>query len=484
MNIKRKGKLWRHAVTSVLALSLLMPATVPAFAEASSQSAADRAKEVLNLLEQNHVSAPDAGKLSDIAIKAMIDSLNDPHTQYFTAEQLAQFESAVANQYVGIGVRVSAQPDGIYIVQVFGGPAQAAGLMAGDVIVGIDGKSAVGMPLNEATSKIMGEPGTEVKLQIARDGATSDYTVKRERIQIPVVTGSRFEGGVGYIRVSSFSDDADEMTALFLNTLKKQGELKSLVLDLRDNPGGLLESAQQLARLFVKEGTLIHTKNRDNMDEPVEFSNGTTQPFPVYFLVNGNSASASEVLTGALQDYKAITVIGTKTYGKGSVQSVIPLEAGGALKVTIEEYLTPKLRKVNGVGLEPDVKVEGGEVPELLTALRIAGLQSISLELKRINLSVNGLAVEDTFGVVRENGQTYVPARVLAALLGARVEWNDAERSVRLSSADGQTSYTPEDGDVRLREDTSFINVAKAAAAFSSLQWSDDGKTLTLKASN
>ncbi|MUG73865.1 S41 family peptidase [Paenibacillus validus] len=482
MNIKHKGKLWRHAVSSVLALSLLVPATQPALAAAESLSAADRAKEVLSLLEQNHVSAPDAKKLSDAAIKAMVESLNDPYTQYFTAEQLTEFESSIANQYVGIGVRVSEQPDGIYIAQVFEGPAQAAGIRIGDVIVGIDGQSAVGVPLNKATAKIMGEPGTEVKLQIVRDGATSELTVKRERIQVPVVIANRFQG-VGYVRILSFSSDADEMTALFLDGLQAPGELKSLVVDLRDNPGGLLETAQQLARLFVKEGTLIHTKNRNNTDEPVTFSGGETQPFPVYFLVNGNSASASEVLTGALQDYKAITVIGTKTYGKGSVQEVVPLQSGGALKVTVEEYLTPKLRKVNGVGLEPDVKVEGGEVPELLTALRTAGLQSITLELKRISMSVNGLDVVDTFKVVRENGQTYVPSRVLAALLGAKVEWNEASRSVQITSADGQTSYTPADGDVLLREGTNYVSAAKAAEAFSSLEWSDNGQTLKLSTS-
>jgi len=145
--------------------------------------------------------------------------------------------------------------------------------------------------------------------------------------------------------------------------------------------------------------------------------------------------------------------------------------------------LTPKLRKVNGVGLEPDVKVEGGEVPELLTALRTAGLQSITLELKRISMSVNGLDVVDTFKVVRENGQTYVPSRVLAALLGAKVEWNEASRSVQITSADGQTSYTPADGDVLLREGTNYVSAAKAAEAFSSLEWSDIGQTLKLSTS-
>ncbi|WP_159883389.1 S41 family peptidase [Paenibacillus puerhi] len=482
MKLLNKGYVWRQTAAAVLSLTLVLPAALPADAATLviGGSPAERAKEVLEKLESQHVSAPQAQKLSDAAIQAMIESLGDPYTQYFTPEQLTEFENSVANRYVGIGVRVSQQPDGVYIAQVFDGPAQQAGIQTGDVIVKVGDQSVVGAPLSEATSRIMGEPGTEVTLQLIRDGVTIEKTVKRQQIQVPVVTGQRYDGGVVYIRVTSFSSDADEQVSVMLDFFKSQGEIKSLIVDLRDNPGGLLDTAKEMARLFVKEGTLIHTKNRNGLDEPVTFSGGTTQSFPVFMMVNGSSASASEVLTGALQDYKAATAIGTKTYGKGSVQNVIPLDHGGALKVTVEEYLTPNQRKVNAVGLEPDIAVEGGATPELLTALRTAGVGSISLELKRINLSVNGHPVEDSFRILRENGLTYVPARVLAAVLGAKVEWNAAASSVQLLSADGSVVYTPEGAGGKLRDGTMYISLAQAAEAFKTLKWSDDGQILKL----
>ncbi|MEK8127056.1 S41 family peptidase [Paenibacillus filicis] len=485
MNSTRKRKMWRQTAAAVLSLSLILPAALPVSAATLTigGNPIDRAKEVLEKLERNHVSAPDAQKLSDVAIQAVIKSLGDPYTQYFTPEQLDEFENSLANRYVGIGVRVSQQPDGVYVSQVFDGPAQKAGIKVGDVIVKAGDETVIGLPLGEATAKIMGEPGTEVKLQLLRDGESLDLTVKRAQIQVPVVTGQKFDGNIAYLRVTSFSADAAEQVATMLDFFKSQGEIKSLIVDLRDNPGGLLDAAKEMARLFVKEGTLIHTKNRTGQDEPVTFTGGQTQPFPVHILVNGGSASASEVLTGALQDYKAAKAIGTKTYGKGSVQNLIPLDNGGALKVTVEEYLTPNQRQVNRVGLEPDIAVEGGQVPELLTALRTAGLATISLELNRINLTVNGHAVEDSFRVLREDGQTYVPARVLAAVLGAKVEWNADAASVQLSSADGAVTYTPDGAGVKLQDGISYVSLAQAAEAFKSLSWSDDGRLLKLSGS-
>ncbi|SDC45577.1 carboxyl-terminal processing protease [Paenibacillus sp. UNCCL117] len=478
----RKGKMWRRTAAAALTLTLILPAALPAAAAALTVGGnpAERAKEVLEKLESQHVSAPDAKKLSDVAIQAMIESLGDPYTQYFTPEELTEFENAVANRYVGIGVRVSQQPDGVYIAEVFDGPAREAGIRVGDVIVKVGEQSVVGAPLGEATSLIMGEPGTEVKLRLVRDGAELEKTVKRQQIQVPVVTGKRFEGGVAYVRVTSFSSDADEQVAALLEYFKSQGEIKGLIVDLRDNPGGLLDTAKEMARLFVKEGTLIHTKNRNGLDEPVTFSGGEVQPFPVYMMVNGSSASASEVLTGALQDYKAAIAIGTKTYGKGSVQNVIPLDQGGALKVTVEEYLTPHQRPVNRVGLEPDIAVEGGQVPELLTALRTAGVGSFSLELRRINLTVNGHAVEDSFRVLREGGQTYVPARVLAAVLGAKVAWDAVTSSAKLQSQDGSIVYAPSGTGSKLQDGVTYVSLSQAAEFFRSLTWSDDGQVLKL----
>lgn len=470
-----KKTLLRKAIPAVLSLSLLIPAAAPAWA-----SGAGSVSEVLELLEQHHVSAPNGSKLSDAAIKAMIDSLKDPYTVYFTPEDLQSFEAAVENQYVGIGVRVAMEEDGLYITEVFGGsPASQAGLQAGDLIVMVEGESTIGKPLEEVTSKIIGLSGTKVNLRMTRNGEAKDLTIERQKVQVPSVMAGRFQPGIGYLKVIGFSSDADEKMSKELAALKEQG-IQSLIVDLRDNPGGILETARQMARLFVKEGTLMHTRDRDNVDAPVKITNGTTQPFPVYFLVNENSASASEVLTGALQDYGVIKVIGTKTYGKGSVQQVVPLESGGALKLTIQEYLTPKLRKVNGVGIEPDIKVEGGDVPQLLTALRMAGASRINLSLKRLNLTVNGLAVENVFPVLREQGQTYVPSRVLAALVGGTVEWNEASRSVRIGSAGGQIELGSAGGELLLKDGTGYVSLRQAASVWSSLKWSDDGRNLTI----
>lgn len=472
-NIKKA--LLRKVIPAVLSLSLLIPAATPAWAAESGSLT-----EVLNLLEQNHVSAPNGSQLSDMAIKAMIDSLKDPYTVYFTPEDLQSFEAAVENQYVGIGVRVAMEEDGLYITEVFGGsPASQAGLQAGDLIVKVEGESTIGKPLGEVTSQIIGLPGTKVNLQMTRNGEPKDLTMERQKVQVPSVMAGQFQPGIGYLKVIGFSSDADEKMSKELAALKEQG-IQSLIVDLRDNPGGILETAQQMARLFVKEGTLMHTKDRDNVDDPVKITNGTTQPFPVYFLVNENSASASEVLTGALQDYGVIKVIGTKTYGKGSVQQVVPLQSGGALKLTIQEYLTPKLRKVNGIGIEPDVKVEGGDVPQLLKALRMAGASRIDLTLKRLNLTVNGLAVENAFPVLREQGQTYVPSRVLAALVGGTVDWNEANRSVRIGSAGGPFEFGSAGGDLLLKDGTGFVSLRQAATVWSSLNWSDDGRNLTI----
>ncbi|ALS22515.1 MULTISPECIES: S41 family peptidase [Paenibacillus] len=470
-----KNLLLRKAIPAVLSLSLLFPAAAPAWA-----AGAGSVTEVLELLEQNHVSSPNGSKLSDAAIQAMIDALNDPYTVYFTPEELKSFEASVENQYVGIGVRVTMEEDGLYITEVFGSsPASQAGLKAGDLIVRVEGESAIGKTLEEVTSRIIGLPGTKVNLQITRDGEPKDLTIERQKVQVPSVTAGRFQPGIGYLKVIGFSSDADEKMSQELAALKEQG-IQSLIVDLRDNPGGILETAQQMARLFVKEGTLMHTKDRDNVDDPVKITNGTTQPFPVYFLVNENSASASEVLTGALQDYGAIKVIGTKTYGKGSVQQVVPLKSGGALKLTIQEYLTPKFRKVNGVGIEPDIKVEGGDVPQLLTALRLAGANRIDLSLMRLNLTVNGLAVNNTFRVIREQGQTYVPSRVLAALIGGTVEWNEANRTVRIGSADGQFEFGSAGGELLLKDGTGFVSLRQAASVWSALKWSDDGRNITI----
>ncbi|MCZ8521464.1 MULTISPECIES: S41 family peptidase [Paenibacillus] len=480
MTRKTTTKMRRGTAAALLSMTLLFPAASPLRAAASG----DRVQEVMELLQQKHVSAPAPDTLSDAAVAAMVEALKDPYTQYFTPEELKQFEAAVENQYVGIGVRIGLEEQGVYIAEVFeGSPAKEAGLAAGDLIVSVGGTSAAGKKTGDIARLIAGEPGTEVTVGVQRGSEPLEFKVARKQVQIPTVVSRIFPGQTGYLQVTSFSSDADELLEKELAALKNQG-IRSLVLDLRDNPGGLLESAKGMIRQFVKEGTLIHTLDRNRVDEPVAFSGGTTQSFPLYVLVNENSASASEVLTGALQDYgAAVHVIGAHTYGKGSVQNVFELKSGGALKVTIEEYLTPKMRKVNHVGLDPDVAVEGG-FAQLVTALRLAGAEAPAITADPRITTVGGVMVQDSLPVVRENGQTYVPARALAAYLGATVQWNEASRSIVLVSADGKSTHTPAEGGFLLKDGTGFVSlngVSKDALA-SALQWNDDGRKLTIGA--
>ncbi|MCS7464450.1 S41 family peptidase [Paenibacillus doosanensis] len=473
--------LGRRTATALLSLTLLFPAASSVFAAEQTDADSSRIKEVLNLLEKNHVSAPNRTNLSDIAIESMVESLNDPYTVYFTADQLKQFNNALENNYVGIGIKVRSEDNNAYVTEVFDGPAKTAGMLPGDRIAAVDGVSTEGKKLDEVTDKIMGPEGSKVSITVERNQQNIDLDMTRQTIQVPVVTHKMFDQGVGYIRVSGFSSEADEQTAAQLGELKQQG-LTSLVLDLRDNPGGLVDTAQNMAKLFVKEGILIHTKDKNNVDEPVKFSGGTTQPFPLYILVNENSASASEVLTGALQDYNVVSkVIGRNTFGKGSVQTLFPLSNGGALKVTIEEYLTPKLRKVNKVGLKPDIDVDG-EVPQLVTALQQAGVNTISVELNRRGVSINQIPVEDLFDVVRNDGQLYVPSRVLSSLLAGTVQWNAAAQSVDIT-ANGEThTFAASDGSLLLQNGSSYLNAERFKQYFPQLDYTDSGDKVDLNA--
>ncbi|MFD0682494.1 MULTISPECIES: S41 family peptidase [unclassified Paenibacillus] len=474
--------IWRRTASVVLTLTLLFPAASASLAADQTSTDLARIKEAFDLIQKNHVSSPNTQQLSDTAIKSMVTSLNDPYTVYFTADELKKFEGAIQNNYVGVGVRVSQETDGVYIFEVFDGPAKKAGMLENDLITEVNGESVAGFKIDDVTKKIMGPEGTKVSVTVKRGEQSIVLDMTRQTIQLPVVINKKFDSGVGYIRVTSFSSDADELMTSQLADLKKQG-IKSLILDLRDNGGGLVDTALNMAKLFVKEGILIHTKDKDNVDDPVKFSNGTTQPFPLYILVNEYSASASEVLTGALQDYNAVAkVIGTKTFGKGSVQTLFPLSTGGALKITIEEYLTPKLRKVNKVGLNPDIEIDG-EVPQLLTALHEAGISKFAVSHTKKGVTVNGVPVQDSLGIVRENGAVYVPSRLLSTILGGTITWNGDSKAVELTVGGTKGTYQIATSDLKLDHGTSYVNIGKVAESFPQLEWSDNGEQFTVTTS-
>ncbi|MNC14406.1 putative CtpA-like serine protease [compost metagenome] len=328
---------------------------------------------------------------------------------------------------------------------------------------------------------ITGEENTNVSITVLRGTERITLTMPRKAVSLPVVEGTYLDGGVGYLKVYSFSDNSDEQFAEFLNGFKAKSDFRSLVIDLRDNPGGLLESAGYMASNFIKDNVLIHTKTRSGTDDPVKIMGGSTLPVPVYVLVNENSASASEILAGALQDYKVAVIAGTNTYGKGSVQNIYSLSEGSKLKVTIEEYLTPLGHPVNKVGIKPDLQLEGS-LNQLLQVLRLAGVKDFKVEKNRSVVTVNGMQVEDTLPVVEEQGKLWVHSRVLAALAGAELKWIPEAQGVELS-AKGKEPVLFTGAQAKMVGDYLFLDAAAIAETFPAIKLEGTVNHLVLSSS-
>ncbi|MEI7024357.1 S41 family peptidase [Paenibacillus sp. y28] len=464
-------------VSTVTAVQLLVAPA--AFAAQKQETAQTQLNEVYELIGKLHVSGISNNKLTESAIQGMISTLDDPYTVYMNADEFKRFNDDLEQNYVGIGVRVGEDEQGMYITEVFSGSsAEGASLQPGDYVTAVEGQSVIGLPSAEIINQITGTEGTFVNVTFQRGTEAFTKKLERKAVKVPVVTSSLLSGHVGYIRVSSFSQDADELFAQALAELKKQGA-RSLVLDLRDNGGGLLDTAQNLAKQFFREGVLMNTKDRDNIGQTVTVSGGQDLGIPAVVLVNSYSASASEVLTGALQDYDIAKIIGTRTFGKGSVQSVHMLSGGAVLKITIEEYMTPKLRQVNKKGLEPDVLVENSEA-QLVTALWEAGADQVSVTADKHYVEVNGLKQPDTRVYLEQDAHVYAPVRLLAALAGATVKWNEEENGVELLLGDSSTLLPMSAEYMQFAYNGAYIDVAEFASRFPQLEWSKNGEQLRL----
>ncbi|MBC8015604.1 MAG: S41 family peptidase [Sporomusaceae bacterium] len=291
------------------------------------------------------------------AIKGMVNSLGDPHSIYMDAKMYKEFMIETEGSFGGVGIVIGVKDKMLTVIApIEGTPGEKAGIKSGDQIAKIDGKDTKDMALDEAVSKIRGPEGSAVVLTIRRGSETlKDYSLTRSSIQIKTVSGKMLPDQIGYLRISMFNENTGNDFAQKYHELEKEG-MKSVILDLRDNPGGLLQESVKVSNLFIPKGPVVSVVTRDGERE-VHSSTLEAVKYPVAVLVNGGSASASEIVAGAIQDTGAGTLVGTKTYGKGSVQTVIRLD-GGAIKLTIAKYLTPKDRSINGIGIEPDVKVE------------------------------------------------------------------------------------------------------------------------------
>ena len=353
----------------ILALALGLAVALPLLPRSNARAAGDADyqrmrvfTEVMSEIEQKYVEKKTTDELLTEALKGMVSSL-DPHSAYLTPDEYKDLQIETKGSFQGVGIEITLK-DGILTVvsPIEGTPAFLAGVQAGDRIIKIDGKLTKGMSLTDAVKMIRGPKGSKVMLTILREGAAKlqDYAINRELIPIRSVRYNLLEDGYGYIRIASFQEDTTQDLVKALRVLQSQKvPLKGLVLDLRNDPGGLLQEAVSVSDQFLKDGLIVSTKGRLPNQQMVfrATKNGMAQDYPMIVLVNNGSASASEIVAGALQDNKRALVLGTQTFGKGSVQTIIPLEDKGALRLTTARYYTPSGRSIQAKGIEPDLVV-------------------------------------------------------------------------------------------------------------------------------
>lgn len=326
--------------------------------------------QVMAHIENSYVDAIDEDRLVDGAIRGMVSSL-DPHSSYLNPEEYALLESDTAGEFGGVGVEIDARGDYLTVIApIPNSPAARAGVRAGDELLSIEGRDARGLDVDDAVRRMRGAAGTRVRVVFRRRGVADPIrlTLVREVVRVSSVESRLLPDRVAYIALKAFQDRASVEVDRALDSLTRSagGSLQGLVLDLRNNPGGLLDEAVFVADEFLTAGVIVSTRGRDGtaQDEARAHAPGTRPNFPIVVLVNEYSASAAEILAGALQDHRRATLVGTRTFGKGSVQSVIDLADGGALKLTIARYFTPSGRSIQAQGIAPDVQVEQVELPE------------------------------------------------------------------------------------------------------------------------
>ncbi|MDA7984997.1 MAG: S41 family peptidase [Alphaproteobacteria bacterium] len=315
--------------------------------------------DIFDRVQKTYVEEVDESKLIESAVRGMLQSL-DPHSDYLGPEDFEKIQFDSRGEFGGLGIDISSEDGTVIVISPLDGtPAARAGIQAGDRIIGLDGENIVGLSLNEAVRRMRGEPGTPIDLTVRRGEETFDVTIVRAVIKISAVSHRTEEDKFGYLRVTSFSEQAaggiEEGVASIEDELGDK--LAGYILDLRNNPGGLLDQAVEVSDLFLEQGEIVSIRGRNESDgqrwnaESGDVTNG----LPLVVLVNSGSASASEIVAGALQDHGRAVVVGTRSFGKGSVQQVVPLSEDQAIRLTTALYYTPSGRSIQAEGIEPDV---------------------------------------------------------------------------------------------------------------------------------
>lgn len=318
---------------------------------------------ILSIVKKNYVEDVETKTLVNGAINGMLTSL-DPHSAYLTPELYKDLQSDTQGRFGGLGIEITVKGGMLTVVSpIEDTPAAKAGVKPGDQIFKIEEEFTKDMSLVDAVKKMRGLRGTKINLTIRREGANDllDFTLVRDIIRVQSVRSRTLEPGYGYVRLAQFQERSDrDLKSALEKLVAEKGGMKGLVLDLRNNPGGLLTQAVRVSDMFLDSGLIVYTEGRIEAQKQKYFAqkDGTWQEFPIVVLVNGGSASASEIVAGALQDHKRAVVLGTKTFGKGSVQTILPLDDNSALRLTTARYFTPLGRSIQATGIVPDIIVE------------------------------------------------------------------------------------------------------------------------------
>lgn len=349
-------------------------------AENVEDTVSSRKKEIENkidvlarYIDQYYLDDIKTEQLIDGIYQGFMAGLGDPYSEYYTEEDYKSLMEATSGTYCGIGASVSQSYETgiITVVKPFeGGPANKAGILPGDVLYKVNNEEVTGEDLQEVVTKMKGESGTKVTLEVVRDGEKDplSFEVTRAKVEVPSIEYKMLDDSIGYIAVSGFEENTNKQFRVALDELEEKG-MEGLVIDLRDNGGGLVDTVVDMLERLLPEGKMIvYTKDKNGKGQEYKAKDNETLDIPLAVLINGNSASASEIFAGAVQDYGIGTLVGTTSFGKGIVQNVIPMSDGTALKLTIAKYYTPNGRNIHKKGIEPDMKVElNSEAKKLVT---------------------------------------------------------------------------------------------------------------------
>lgn len=416
---------WRFFVAPVLAVTLAVLPGASAVA-APSEANVKTLVEIYTTLNESHYTHPNEELLLQGAIKGMLQVVGDPFTNYMSPSEYANFMGAVENQYAGIGVVLEPGEDGtLTIAQVYPGtPGEKAGLQAGDVIVAVGETAVTPANVEAMPAQVRGAAGTQVTLQVKRgEAAPVAYVVTRAAIQLPTVNAVDLGGGITYLQIYTFGEKTAQEVSVALAQANKQG-VKGLVIDLRSNGGGHVLAALQIADMLLSKGLILTVHDENGLAHPLLADPAAFPAVPVAVLVDQGSASASEMLAGALQQNGRAKLVGSRTFGKGTMQAAEELPNGGYLKVSVDQWVLADGKSPDHVGLTPDVAVASPSLV-LPAALQVVQPGPVELVYSRTGAAAvwNGRAVGGAPALVERDGRVFLPLRFTAEALGRSVEW-------------------------------------------------------------